>query len=68
MKAPRRRSLASNGYRFDVIAYFPCNSCGVRVGVRRTRHGAERFAVLFGRRNAVQTSLRLRFDPSEAPR
>lgn len=60
-----RTNLQCAGYVWDVFAYFPFNAGGVRVAVRKTRHGAERFARLFKRRNRVETSWRLRFARGE---
>lgn len=57
------RSLARNGYRWDVFAYFPCNASGVRVAVRKTSRGAAQFAARFGRLNRVNTSTKMRHDP-----
>lgn len=60
------RNMIRNGYRWDVIADFPGNSCGVRVAVRKTKRGAARFAKLFYRRNRKQVECvftRLRHDP-----
>lgn len=57
------RNMVKAGYRWDVIAYFPCNAGGVRVAVRETRRHAERYVRWFEARNHVGTSLRLRHDP-----
>ncbi len=53
------RNMTRAGYRWTVFAYFKCNSGGVRVAVRKTSRGAERFAELFSQRNRVETSHRL---------
>lgn len=51
------------GYRWDIIAEFQ-HGCGVRVAVRKTKRGAERFAETFRRINRLRlTHLRLRHDP-----
>lgn len=47
---------------YDVFAQFPCNCCGVRVGVRRSIEGARRYAEQFGKRNRAETSTRLRLE------
>lgn len=60
------RNLTRAGYRFDIIVDFPGNNGNVRVAVRKTKRGAERFAELFRKRNKLprgSTWLRLRHDP-----
>jgi hypothetical protein len=47
---------------WDVFAHFPCNSCGVRVGVRRTREGTTEFMDRFARRNRVEVTSRVRIE------
>jgi hypothetical protein len=47
---------------YDIFAYFPCNSCGVRIGVRRTPETAERYMNAFSKRNKVATGWRTRFE------
>jgi hypothetical protein len=56
------RKMASDGYRWDVFARFPCNASGVRVAVCKTAGGAMRFAERFGRKNRVDTWTKIRFD------
>lgn len=51
---------------WDVFAYFPCNSSGVRVGVRRTRESAIRLMDRFTKRNRVETSARIRLERGSA--
>jgi hypothetical protein len=53
------RRLVRAGHAWHVFAYFPCNAAGVRVAVRRSPRGAERFARAFARRNRVETSWRI---------
>ena len=50
------RNVIRAGYSWHVFAYFPCNASGVRVVVRKTPEGAERFAKLFAARNSVETA------------
>lgn len=60
------RNMIKNGYRWDVIADFPGNACGVRVAVRKTKRGAARFAKWFYKRNRPHVECvwtRLRHDP-----
>jgi hypothetical protein len=45
------RNMIRSGYRWDVIADFPCNMAGVRVAQRKTKRGAGRFAKKFYRAN-----------------
>lgn len=47
---------------YDIFAYFPCNSCGVRIGVRRTPDSATRYMNTFSKRNKVETGWRLRLE------
>lgn len=59
-------NMIEAGYRWDVIADFPCNSTGVRVAVRKTKRGAGEFAKLFYKRNRPHVEcvfVRLRHDP-----
>jgi len=59
-------NMITAGYRWDVIADFPGNTCGVRVAVRKTKRGAGEFAKMFYKRNRPHVecvSLRLRHDP-----
>jgi hypothetical protein len=58
------RKMASDGYRWDVFARFPCNASGVRVAVRKTAGGAMNFAKRFGRTNRVNTWTKIRLDRS----
>lgn len=60
------RNMIRNGWRWDVIADFPCNSTGVRVATRKTKRGAARFAKEFYRKNRRHVECvfpRLRHDP-----
>lgn len=45
-----------NNYRWHVFARFPCNASGVRVAIRKTERGAEKYARKFARKNRVPTS------------
>lgn len=54
------RHQAKAGYRYHVFAYFPCNAAGVRIAVRKTARGAERFATAFAKRNSVYVFWRVR--------
>lgn len=57
------RNLIRAGYRWHIFAYFSCNKpTGVRVAVRKTKRGAERFMVEFASRNDVEVSAKLRRD------
>ncbi len=61
------RNMIRAGYRYDIIIDFPGNKGNVRVAVRKTRRGAERFAEIFRRRNLLKLGsawIRLRHDPS----
>ena len=60
MRAPRFKVPPTIKVVWDVFAYFPCNSSGVRVGMRRTREGAIRLMERFTKRNRVETSARIR--------
>jgi len=53
------RNLNRAGYAWHIFAYFPCNAGGVRIAVRKTPEGAERFAKLFAKKNDVDTSWKL---------
>lgn len=60
------RNLIRAGYRWDVIADFPCNSAGVRVTTRKTKRGAGQFAEKFYRANRPDVEcvfVKLRHDP-----
>lgn len=60
------RNLIRNGWRWDVIVDFPCNSGGVRVATRKTKRGAGRFARKFYRSNRPDVEcvfIKLRHDP-----
>lgn len=60
------RNMIRNGYRWDVIADFPGNSCGVRVAVRKTKRGAGLFAKRFYKINRPHVEcvfVKLRHDP-----
>jgi hypothetical protein len=48
------------GYAWHIFAKFPCNSGGVRIAIRKSSYGAERFAVKFSEQNNVATWLRVR--------
>lgn len=59
------RNMIRAGYRWDVIACFNGNSSGVRVAIRKTKRGAERFAEKFHRTlrpHVGQVYVRLRHD------
>jgi len=58
--------MIRDGYRWDVIADFSCNSSGVRVATRKTKLGAGAYAALFYKRNRPHVEcvfVRLRHDP-----
>lgn len=58
--------MIRNGWRWDVIADFPGNSCGVRVAIRKTKRGAAAFAERFYKRNRPHVEcviVKLRHDP-----
>jgi hypothetical protein len=60
------RNMIRAGYRWDVIADFPGNSCGVRVAIRKTKRGAGLFAKRFYKRNRPHVEcvfVKLRHDP-----
>lgn len=60
------RNMIAAGYRWDVIADFPSNSCGVRVATRKTKRGAARFAKWFYKRTRPHVEcvfVTLRHDP-----
>jgi hypothetical protein len=60
------RNMIRSGWRWDVIADFPCNTSGVRVATRKTKRGAGQFARTFYRRNRPHVECvftRLRHDP-----
>ncbi len=61
------RNMIRAGYRWDVIASFPCNAGGVRVAIRKTRRGAERFSERFGKLNRIDTHIRLSCGGSTPP-
>lgn len=50
------RNLVRAGFAWHVYAYFACNAAGVRVAVRKSSRGAERFALAFAKKNNVATS------------
>jgi hypothetical protein len=50
--------------RYDIFAYFPCNSGGVRVGVRYSDVSARRYAERFSKRNnGVRVGFRAVLEP-----
>ena len=53
------RNMIRAGYRWHVFAFFPCNASGVRVAIRKTLHGAVRFANWFSKTNHVETGYKL---------
>jgi hypothetical protein len=54
------RKMVRAGYAWHIFAKFPCNSGGVRIAIRKSSYGAERFAVKFSEQNNVATWLRVR--------
>lgn len=60
------RNMIRDGWRWDVIADFPCNTMGVRVAVRKTKRGAALFAKKFYKLNRPHVEcvhVRLRHEP-----
>jgi hypothetical protein len=53
------RNVTRAGYAWHIFAYFSCNAGGVRIAVRKTPEGAERFAQIFSKKNNVETMWRL---------
>jgi len=57
------RNSIRGGYRWDVFADFLCNTSSVRVGTRKTKRGAERFAKVNQQFGCEHTHVKLRHDP-----
>ncbi len=60
------RNMIRDGWRWDVFACFKGSGTGVRVAIRRTKRGAQRFADKLHRAlrpHVEQAYVKLRYDP-----